>query len=136
TFITKSKASFSFDHFSSGSCAVYKTTAVDIVAQSGGASFNTSSASFTVPGRSSVTATGSASGGTDNIIKVVSQADIDGAKQKITDQDTAPIQQELKSALIGRDLFPILVTFSVGTPETKLSVEANAEAEAVTVTQT
>src|SRR5262249_48029857 len=47
-----------------------------------------------------------------------------------------PIQQELSSALVGRDLLPLDVTFNAGTPETKLSVEANTAADSVTVTQT
>jgi hypothetical protein len=134
TYITQEKATFGIDGASD--CVYYKANTVNIVAQSGGTKFNISSATFTVSGRSDVAAAGSASGGTDNITKIVTQADIDGAKQKITEQDTKPIQQELKSALIGRSLFAIEVTFGIGTPETKLSVEANVAAEAVTVTQT
>jgi len=135
TFIIQHKAKFNFDHFSSGSCAIYKTNAIDITAQSGGAKYNVTDATFTVAGRSKTSATGSATGGTDKIVKVVTNADIDGAKQKITEQDRAPIIQELKSALVGRGLFPLEVTLSIGDPETKLSAEANDEAESVKVTQ-
>lgn len=137
TYITQKKANFGSFSFDPGSgCFVSNANNIDIVAQTGGAGFNVASATFTVGGRSDVTATGSASGGTDSIIKVVSQADIDGAKQKITEQDTKPIRQELTSALVGRGLFAMDVTFGVGAPETKLSVEANSPADAVTVTQT
>ena len=66
----------------------------------------------------------------------MSQADIDSAKQKITEQDTQPITQELKSALIGRGLYAMDSTLSVGTPETKLSAELNAPVETLTVSQT
>ncbi len=136
TYITKESTSF-VGTGSSGGCYDYSATgSTDIAAQGAGQKYNTSSASFTVSGRSDVSATGSAAGGTDNIIKVITQADIDGAKQKITEQDTKPIQQELSSALIGRSLQPLDVTFSVGNPETKLSAEANSPAETVTVTQT
>jgi hypothetical protein len=135
TYITQKKANFSIDS-ASGSCVYYKASSIGIVAQSAGSQYNVAGATFSVPGRSDVGASGSASGGTDNIVKIVTQADIDAAKKKITDQDNQPIQQELKSALIGRGLFAIEVTFNIGTPETQLSAEANAPAEAVTVTQT
>jgi len=137
TYITQEKATFGGTGVFDGSCLNFTDSSVAIEAQAAGASYDApASTSFTVSSRSDVTATGSASGGTDKIVKVVSQADIDGAKQKITEQDTAPIVQELRSALIGRDLFPIDATLTIGQPETSLSVEANAEAEAVTVTQT
>jgi hypothetical protein len=136
TYITKEKANFSGSGTFDGSCLNFQDTGVSIAAQTGGAGFNVTSASFTVAGRSDVTASGSASGGTDDILKVVSQADVDAAKQKITEQDTKPIQQELRAALIGRNLYAIDVTFGVGPPETKLSAEVNTEAETVTVTQT
>ena len=135
TYITQKKANFSIDS-ASGSCVYYKASSIGIVAQSAGLQYNVAGVTFSVPGRSDVGASGSASGGTDNIVKIVTQADIDAAKKKITDQDTQPIQQELKSALIGRGLFAVDVTFNIGTPETQLSAEANAPAEAVTVTQT
>lgn len=135
TYITQKKAVFSLSA-PEGSCIVFKTDATAIVAQTGGSSFNVTSATFTTPGRSDVTATGSASGGTDNIVKVVSQTDIDAAKEKITQQDTAQIRQELKSALVGRNLLPIEMTFTTGEPETSVSAEVNTEAESVTITQT
>jgi hypothetical protein len=136
TYITQKKATFSPTSFD-GTCFYSKANNITIVAQSGGAQYNVpAGTAFTVPGRADVTAAGSASGGTDDIVKVVTQADIDAAKKKITDQDTAPIRQELKSALIGRQLFAIDVTFNAGAPETTLSAELNAPADTVTVTQT
>ncbi len=136
TYIMQKKATFSPDSFSGG-CLYYKSDSIGIIAQTGGTKFNTAAgAAFTVGGRADLTAAGSATGGTDNIVKVITQADIDGAKQKITEQDTKPIQQELSSALIGRGLHPLDVTFSIGNPETKLSAEANSPADSVTVTQT
>lgn len=135
TYITQQKAVF-IPSAPEGSCYVFKTGSVSIAAQTGGAKFNVTSVTFTVSGRSEITATGSASGGTDNIVKIVSQADVDGAKQKITAQDTKPIQQELKTALIGRQLFPVEVTFNNAEPETTLSVQAGEAGDSVTVTQT
>lgn len=116
----------------------YSTRSVAVTAQVAGASYNLGPSSFTVSGYANVSGTSSSamSGGTDDIVKVVSQSDIDNAKQKITEQDTKPIEQELRSALIGRGLFPLAATMSVGEPETKLSADANTVADSVTVTQT
>lgn len=136
TYITQESTTF-VGTGSSGGCYEYAGTGTtDVAAQSPGAKYNVSSATFTVAGRADVTATGSTTGGTDSIVKVVSQVDIDTAKQKITEQDNKPIQQELKSALIGRGLFPLEASFGAGAPETKLSAEANTAADVVTVTQT
>lgn len=136
TFITQESTTFTGTG-SSGGCYDYTGTgSTDVAAQSPGQKYNVTSATFAVAGRSDAAATGSTSGGTDNIVKVISQADIDGAKQKITEQDTQPIIQELKAALIGRELYAMESTMSVGAPETKLSAELNAPAETLTVTQT
>ncbi len=142
TFITDHTVSLSDGNFTSG--GVCKSTgshvqSVDVTAQQGGAKYNIASgATFAVAGyASTVSGTGGAMvGGTDNITKVVTQNDIDSAKQKIGEQDTTPIKQELKTALIGRDLLPIEVSLGVGAPETKSSAEVNAPADTVTVTQT
>lgn len=116
----------------------YSTDTVKVEAQSGGTAYNIGPSNFTVPGYSNVSgkSTSAMSGGTDEIVKVVSQADIDGAKEKIGQQDTAQVRQELKSALAGRNLYPIEITFTTGEPETSVSAEVNTEAESVTVTQT
>ncbi|HTH72495.1 MAG TPA: hypothetical protein VL737_04010, partial [Candidatus Pristimantibacillus sp.] len=70
------------------------------------------------------------------IVKIITQADVDGASAKIVGQDNKPVQQELKSALIGRGLLPLEATFNTATPETKLSAEVGTVADTVTVTQT
>jgi len=136
TYITQEKAKINNPNGFDGSCFTYKSNSIDIVAQGGGTKYNVTSANFTVAGRSTITATGSASGGTDDIVKVVSQADIDSAKKKISEGETEAVQQELKNALIGRGLYVIDVTFNVGKTDTKLSAEVNTEAEKVEVTQT
>jgi hypothetical protein len=135
TFITQESTTF-VGTGSSGGCFDYTATAsTDITAQSPGEKYNVSSATFTVTGRTDVAASGSTSGGTDNIVKVVSQADVDVAKQKIAELDNQAVQQELKAALIGRDLFAVDATFTSTTPETTLSVPVNEPADTLTVTQ-
>jgi hypothetical protein len=135
TFITGENASFSFDHFSGGSCAIYKANNISITAQGGGAKYNVSSVDFTVAGRSDVTAHGSASGGTDNIVTVVSQDDIDGAKKKLGNQDTTQIQTQLAEALRQAGLYPLTATFKASTPKVTTDKNVGDQADKVTVSE-
>lgn len=82
-YITEDDASF---HFSggSGSCVNYSSGSVDIKALAAGSKYNVSSADFSVASRSDVSASGSASGGSDNIVTVLSQNDVDSVKSKLT----------------------------------------------------
>jgi hypothetical protein len=142
TFITQDSVSLAAGNFTSG--GVCKTTGshvdgVDVVSQQGGTKYNIAAgATFAVAGHSSsVTGTGSAmTGGTDDIIKIVTQADIDSAAAKISAQDTGPLRETLKTDLTNQQFYPIDVTFGSTTPETKTSVAAGAQADGVTVTQT
>lgn len=89
TFITQESTSFQGTG-TSGSCYTYSgSDAADVTAQSPGSKYNLSEANFTVSGRSDVSASGSTSGGSDNIVTILSQADIDGAKQKLTSGTTS-----------------------------------------------
>lgn len=84
TYITQAKTSFSISG-ASGNCVNYSaTSSTAIVAQTGGSKYNVSSSTFSVSGRSDVTSSGSASGGTDNTVTILSQADVDKVKQEIT----------------------------------------------------
>lgn len=136
TFITQESAAFS-PVVSGGKCS-FKSGDISVVAQKAGAAYNVGPSSFTIPGRSGVTAASSAamSGGTDNITKIILQADIDSATQKISTQDSTGIKEELKTDLTNAGFTPIVETFSTGTPETKTSANAGDAADNVTVTQT
>ncbi|HSX05339.1 MAG TPA: hypothetical protein VLF69_02635 [Candidatus Saccharimonadales bacterium] len=119
----------------SGSCYNYAGNGhVDITALKGGTDYNVSSATFTVTGRSDASASGSASGGTDNVIKVVSQSDIDDATAKIKGADTATLKQQLISALQAKGLQAIPVTFLAGDPQVTTNAQAGDQADTVTVT--
>jgi hypothetical protein len=63
-------------------CSFGDTT--NVVAQTAGGKYNLNSATFKVPGYSSLSGSGSTSGGTDNIVTILTQQDVDGAKQKLT----------------------------------------------------
>lgn len=135
TYITQESASFSADF--GGSCS---TGSVEMRAQSGGADFNTNGTKdFTVAGRSGVTGRGSASGGTDEIVKVLAQADIDAAKKKLTDDKTQQdaAKQELTQRLQtdSDDNFVIEESFQAATPTVTESAKAGDEVASVTITQ-
>jgi hypothetical protein len=86
-YITKKSVSLPFSgHRPDGSCdsaSGFTSGSVSITAQNPGANANVSNNSFSVSGYSDVNASGSASGGTDNNVKVVTQADVDKAKERI-----------------------------------------------------
>jgi hypothetical protein len=137
TYITQSDTSFGVDHISGG-CIYFKgSTTTSITAQNPGTQYNTGSGvNFTVAGHSDVTATGSATGGTDNIVQVVSQADIDSATQKITAQSSDTVKQQLQQQLKQAGEYPIVSTFTAGTPSVTKSSNVGDQASTVTVTQT
>lgn len=136
TYITQGKTTFSHSGTPNGTCFAYDATApTSIAAQSAGAKYNVDSVQFSVAGRSDVTASGSASGGTDDIIKVVAQADIDGAQQKLAAQDTAAVKSSLEQALRLDGMYPLPATFNAGTPIITNSNNVGDQADNVTVTQ-
>lgn len=134
TYITQQTASFSFDSISGG-CINFKANNISITAQNGGASYNTSGANFAVSGRSDVTGTGSASGGTDNMVKVVSQGDVDAARSKLsTANNEQAARDELTKKLEDNNYLPIKESFATVGPNVTTSPNVGEQAEQVTVT--
>lgn len=143
TFITGQDTSFSSHGTTSGSgsnlCINYPANGpTTITAQSGGSQYNQNGATFSVAGRSDVSATGSATGGTDNIITVVQQSDIDGATAKLKSDASAAeagVKQQLEQTLQSNGLYPIQATFYSAKPSISPSVQAGTQADNVTVTE-
>jgi hypothetical protein len=118
---------------------------VAIVAQKPGTAYNVSDGTkFTLAAPSDgsysvsevpVVADGGISGGTDTIVKVVAQADIDSAKQKLSTQDTTSIKQGLQQALEQGGYNALATTFNGGTPEVTQSANVGDKSDTVTVTQ-
>lgn len=134
TYVLQDDATFSFTGFSpGGSCANYSSNTVPIQALKGGASYNTSG-NATFSASNGATGTGSATGGTDNITKIVAQSDIDGATAKIKSADTSSVKQQLVSALEAKGLMPVQSTFLAGDPQVTTSAQAGDAADNVTVT--
>ncbi|HSX32030.1 MAG TPA: hypothetical protein VLF43_02115, partial [Candidatus Saccharimonadales bacterium] len=141
TFITQKTVNLDSGNFSSGNVCKTSGTHIgntDVVAQSAGSKFNVGAQAYTVAGQGNgVTASGTAmSGGTDDIIKVVTQADVDAAKQKIGGQDTEQLHDDLKNGLITKGLYAIDQSFKSTDGDTKLSANVGDKADTVTVTQT
>lgn len=139
TFITAQDVIVPPSHFTGGgSCKNdMPSSSIGMTAQTGGTSYNQSATNYSVAGYSSITGSGTdTTGGTDDITKIVTQADIDSAKQKISAQETDPIKQGLKSSLIAKGLYAVDATFNAGSPDVKTNVNVGDKADTVTVTET
>lgn len=138
TYITQKDTSFAAKSVKGGCINFEANNDTPIISQTAGAAFNAEDGvSFAVAGRSDVTgvANGAISGGTDNIVKVVSQSDIDAAKQKISAGDNS-VKTDLRKQLEEDGLKALTATYTAGTPAITISAEAGAVADNVTVTAT
>jgi hypothetical protein len=133
SYTTQQTVSFTPDTISGG-CVNFKSGGTAINAQTPGAGSNTASGTtFAVAGRSDVSAKGSTSGGTDNVVKVVTQQDVDGAKAKLTSNDDAA-KEQLKKSLQDTGYTAITETFNLKDAAVTVSPNVGEEASEVTVT--
>lgn len=112
---------------------------VKVVAITGGAKFNVDEGtSFAVSTSSNVTAKANEAiaGGTDEITKVVAQADLNSATEKINTKDTTTVKAELEAALEAKGLLPVPSTFLAGEQQVAASAKVGDKAESVKVTAT
>ncbi len=80
-----------------GGRIVAGTASVGVTAAESGDGYNVGPTSYTIAGRPGLTAQGAQmSGGTTQVVKVVTQEDIDKAKQQIQQQDASVTKEELK----------------------------------------
>ncbi|HET8671888.1 MAG TPA: hypothetical protein VFM05_15080 [Candidatus Saccharimonadales bacterium] len=139
TFVTQKRLDLDDGQFF-GSC---KTSGdhidtTPVIAQQAGDKYNIEAASgYAVAGYgSSVSGTGTAmTGGTSNIVKIVTQADIDKAKEQIAAQDTNAIKTELSQALTSQGLYVIDDSLTSADAGVTASANVGDEVENVTVTQ-
>lgn len=136
TFITQSSISLSDGNFDSGgNCknSGSHTGTVNVVAQNNGDQYNLSARSYTVSGFSQVQANGSQmSGGSSNVVKVVSAQDVATAKSKIENKKDE-YKQKLQDQLKSDGYVPITETFSDNNPTYNTSPAVDSEASEVTV---
>lgn len=140
TFITQRTVALDSGNFSGGGNCKSSgghVQSVNVTAQQSGAQYNLASRSdYKVAGNDALTVVGDEmTGGTSDIVKIVSQADIDSAKQKISTQDTTAIKTELQRALQSQGLYAVDATFNTVNPEVTTSAKVGDEAATVTVTQ-
>ncbi|MDB5185928.1 MAG: hypothetical protein JWL85_451 [Candidatus Saccharibacteria bacterium] len=115
----------------------FSTASVKVAAQNAGDQYNLSARAYNVSGFSNVTGQGSnMSGGTSKVVKVVSQQDVDGAKQKIIEQTGATVKTDATDELKHEGYVPILDTFTAGNPLITSSPNVGDEASEVTVNAT
>jgi hypothetical protein len=138
TFITQNNASFTTSGATTDSdgCFIYPATSdTSITAQSGGKNGNVNNADFSVAGRSDVSASGGASGGTDNIVKIVSQADVDKAKERLNGEPNTAHDQFV-SELKEKGYVPIEDSFKANPGDYTVTPAVNSEGDQVTVSVT
>ena len=135
SYITQERASFHGTGVS-GSCYTYSANgSISIKAQAAGAKYNVSGATFTVAGRSDVSASGSASGGSDNNVTVVSQQDVDAVKAKLTNnKDADNIQKQFQTQLSDQGYYVITQTLKASEPQVTASPEVGQQASTSNVT--
>lgn len=108
------------------------TTAVN--AQSAGDKYNLASRAYVVQGFGNVSGNGTTmSGGTSKITQVVSQSDVDSAKQKAIDSMTTSAGDDLKKQFNDAGMIPLTDTLSAGTPTVTSSPNVGDAASEVSV---
>jgi hypothetical protein len=117
--------------FSNGSCKKDGTNTVNVTAKESGESYNSGSRSYTISSvSSSVTAQGSTSGGTTQIVKVVTQADLDNLKAKLSSQDQKELLSDIQSKVDTSEK-SLDETFKVSSGSVKTAAYSGQEAEEI-----
>lgn len=134
SFTTNDTASFSPTGVQGGKC-IWTSGSVGVTAKDGGSKYNVAAGTqFSVSGyNASATNPAAMTGGTDKTISVVSQADINSAKQKGS-QDNDKAKADLSSKLHDQNLYPLVPTLQAGKQTTTSSADVGEEADEVTVT--
>jgi hypothetical protein len=109
---------------------------VSVIAQNSGDKHNLAAGqNFTVQGYSKVSGSNAAAmaGGTSKIVKVVAPADIDSAKQKITERGNTAVVDQVKKQLEADGYYALGETLIGGEPAVTNTPNVGDEAESVTV---
>lgn len=135
TYITTESATIPASNFTGGGiCKNDSSKEVGVVAQNAGDQYNLSPRAYTVAGFPVINGSGSAmSGGTTKIVKVVSDQDIENAKQKIGTRSAEAATTEVRKALQDSNLFSLNDTLTTGSPAITASPGVGQEATEVTV---
>lgn len=115
------------------------TEEVSVEAQNPGDNYNVSSGrSFTVAGYSSVKGTNEdkMSGGTTKIVKIVSQQDINSARDRLQERNSESAKEEVKQALEAEGYISLPDTLQQASPNVVSSPNVGEESDTVTITST
>lgn len=137
TFITQETVTLESGDDAEGNCV--RSGIAGVVAKDAGEQFNVGSGrTFTVAGYSSLSATNESamSGGTSKIVKIVTQGDVNKAKDAISKRAGTEAPDDLKDDISDEGYRPIEETLNAGTPTVSSSPAVGAEASEVTVTST
>lgn len=112
----------------------FSTATVNVTAEEAGDKYNLSPREYTVTGLPGIGATGQAmSGGTSKIITIVSQQDIDDAKNQVVSSLGDIGRQTVQGQLQAAGFIPVIDTFSVSSPLVTATPNVGEEAPEVTV---
>lgn len=141
TFVTQSDISFNSvkigNKCQNASFPSFTTGTVRVVAQNPGDQFNINGGrTFTVAGFGNVKGTDSSamSGGTNKEVIIVSDQDIETAKQKLADKSKDAARTELQKKLEDQGMFALVETFSSDVPAISAAPAVGSEASDTTVT--
>ena len=138
TYITQKSTSWNTNNISldGNGCYVFQASnSTSIIAQNGGTNYNVSDASLsgTISGYP-VSGTGSAKDGTDNMVTVASQGDINSATTKLNqNNDTA--KSKLQDQLTQGNYYPLPATFVATPSDVTPNVSAGTQTNTVTVSE-
>ncbi len=137
TFISSENAKFHFAGFSGGSCANYNSDNVSVTAENGGTNYNLGAGTtFTVAGRSNISGSGQTDGGTDQIVTVIQQSDIDSAKKQAEQGvDKNALKSQLQQQLQDQGQYAITDTFVIQKPQVSVSAKAGDQVSTVAYTE-
>lgn len=134
-FLTGADVTLPASSFTGGSnTCITAVKTVTVIAEKAGGEYNLSPTTYKVANFASVVATGEAmGGGTSKLITVISAADIDSAKQKLTGKSKALAITDLTTNLETQSLLALGDTLSETAPVFTVSAAVDTEASDVTV---
>ncbi len=137
SFVTASDVNVEPSSYSGNNCQANKpSAAVDVTAANAGDQYNLSGRTYSVAGFTSVTAAGGQmSGGTTKNVQVVSDADVEQAKQKLAAQDVGDLKKQLAKDL-GDDYVVIEDSFSANVGQPTVAPAVGQEAASATLSAT
>lgn len=136
TFVTEQAVTLPPSIFTGTGACITSTKDTAVAAQEAGDEYNLSSREYTVAGKPGVQAIGSnMSGGTNKIVKIVSQKDIDSARERLASKQNN-VQEELSQTLDEDGYIAVKETFKSSPGAFNPSPGVNSVADKVTVSVT